>query len=32
MIDQGGGRVMQQIGPVPLLAIAFITGILAGRR
>jgi hypothetical protein len=32
MIDQGVGRVMQQIGPVPLLGIAFITGILAGRR
>lgn len=32
MIDQGVGKAMQQIGPVPLLAIAFIAGILAGRR
>jgi hypothetical protein len=32
MIDQGVGKAVQQIGPVPLLAIAFIAGILAGRR
>jgi small-conductance mechanosensitive channel len=32
MIDQGVGKAIQQIGPVPLLAIAFIAGILAGRR
>src|SRR6476661_862446 len=32
MIDQGVGNAMKQIGPVPLLAIAFIAGILAGRR
>src|SRR5262249_55776500 len=32
MVDQGVGMAMQQIGPVPLLAIAFIAGILAGRR
>ena len=32
MIDQGVGKAMQQIGPVPLLAIAFIAGILVGRR
>jgi hypothetical protein len=32
MIDHGVGKAMQQIGPVPLLAIAFIAGILVGRR
>ena len=32
MVDQGVGKAMQQIGPVPLLAIAFLAGILAGRR
>jgi hypothetical protein len=32
MLDQGVGKAMQQIGPVPLLTIAFIAGILAGRR
>jgi len=32
MIDLGVGKAMQQIGPVPLLAIAFIAGILVGRR
>ena len=32
MIDQGVGKAVQQIGPVPLLAMAFIAGILAGRR
>ena len=32
MIDQGVGKAMHQIGPVPLLAIAFIAGTLAGRR
>src|SRR6476620_9295820 len=31
MIDQGVGNAMKQVGPVPLLAIAFIAGILAGR-
>jgi hypothetical protein len=32
MIDQGVNKAMQQVGPVPLLAIAFLAGILAGRR
>ena len=32
MIDQGVGKAMQQVGPVPLLAIAFIAGLLASRR
>lgn len=32
LVDQGLGKAMQQIGPVPLIAIAFIAGILAGRR
>ena len=32
MIDQGVGKAMQQIGPVPLLAIAFLAGLFAGRR
>src|SRR6476469_716738 len=31
MIDQGVGNAMKQIGPVPLLAIAFLAGIRAGR-
>jgi hypothetical protein len=32
MLDQGVGKAMQQVGPVTLLAIAFIAGILASRR
>jgi uncharacterized membrane protein len=32
LVDQGVGKAMQQIGPVPLLAIAFLAGLLAGRR
>ncbi|MGD0532125.1 MAG: hypothetical protein ABSA62_07585 [Methyloceanibacter sp.] len=32
LIDQGLGKAMQQVGPVPLIAIAFLAGILAGRR
>jgi len=32
LIDQGVGRAMQQVGPVTLLAIAFVAGILASRR
>ena len=32
MLDQGVGKAMQQVGPVPLLAIAFIAGVLFGRR
>jgi hypothetical protein len=32
LVDQGLGKAVQQIGPLPLLAIAFLAGILAGRR
>jgi hypothetical protein len=32
MLDQGVGKAMQSVGPVTLLAIAFVAGILAGRR
>ena len=32
MIDQGVGKAMQQVGPVPLLAAAFLAGIFSGRR
>ena len=32
MLDQGVGKAMQQVGPVPLLAIAFIAGVLFGRK
>jgi len=32
MLDQGVGKAMQQVGPVTLLAIAFVAGILASRR
>jgi hypothetical protein len=32
MLDQGVGKAMEQVGPVPLLAIAFIAGVLFGRR
>lgn len=32
VVDESVGRAMQQIGPLPLLAIAFIAGIFAGRR
>ena len=32
MIDQGVGKAMQQVGPVPLLVAAFLAGIFAGRR
>jgi len=32
MLDQGVGKAMQQVGPVPLLAMAFIAGVLFGRR
>jgi hypothetical protein len=31
-IDQSVGRVVQQVGPVNLVLIAFLAGILAGRR
>ncbi|MGB3021591.1 MAG: hypothetical protein WBB50_05645 [Methyloceanibacter sp.] len=33
LVDQGVGKVMQQVGgPLPLLAIAFLAGLFAGRR
>jgi hypothetical protein len=32
MIDQGFGKAMQQVGPMSLLAIAFLTGLLVSRR
>ena len=32
MIDQSVGKAMQQVGPVTLLAVAFIAGILLSRR
>jgi hypothetical protein len=32
LLDQSVGKAMQQVGPVTLLAVAFIAGILAGRR
>ncbi|HZP09388.1 hypothetical protein [Methyloceanibacter sp.] len=32
MIDQSLNRAMQQVGPVTMLAIAFVAGILASRR
>jgi uncharacterized protein YybS (DUF2232 family) len=32
LIDQGLGKVIQQIGPVPLIALAFVVGLLASRR
>jgi hypothetical protein len=32
MIDQGVGKAMQQVGPVTLLAVAFVAGILLSRR
>jgi uncharacterized protein YybS (DUF2232 family) len=32
LIDQGLGKVIQQIGPVRLIALAFVVGLLASRR
>jgi hypothetical protein len=32
VLDQSVGRVMQQIGPVGILAIAFLAGVLLSRR
>ena len=32
LLDQGVGKAMQQVGPLTLLAIAFVAGILASRR
>jgi hypothetical protein len=32
LIDQSVGRAMQQVGPVGILAIAFLAGVLLSRR
>jgi uncharacterized membrane protein (DUF485 family) len=32
LVDQGLGKAVQQIGALPLLAIAFLAGLFAGRR
>jgi hypothetical protein len=32
LLDQGVGKAMQSVGPVTLLAIAFVAGLLASRR
>lgn len=32
LVDQGLGKVIQQIGPVPLIAIAFVAGLLLVSR
>jgi hypothetical protein len=32
LIDQSVGKAVQQIGPVPLIAVAFLAGLFAGRR
>jgi hypothetical protein len=32
MVDQSVGKAMQQVGPVTLLAIAFVAGVLLSRR
>lgn len=32
LLDQGVGKAMQQVGPLTLLAIAFVAGLLASRR
>ena len=32
VLDQGVGKAMQQVGPVTLLAIAFVAGIVLSRR
>ena len=32
LIDQGLGKAMQQTGPLTLLAVAFVVGLLTGRR
>jgi hypothetical protein len=32
LLDQGVGKAMHRVGPVTLLAIAFVAGILASRR
>jgi hypothetical protein len=32
LLDQGVGKAMQQVGPVTLLAVAFVAGVLLSRR
>ena len=32
LVDQGLGAVMQQLGPLPLVAVAFAAGLFASRR
>jgi hypothetical protein len=32
MLDQGVGKAMQQVGPIGLLSLAFVAGILLSRR
>jgi hypothetical protein len=32
LVDQGLGAAMQQLGPLPLVAVAFIAGLVASRR
>jgi hypothetical protein len=32
LMDQGLGKAIRQIGPVPMIAIAFVAGLLASRR
>ncbi|MGV1014835.1 MAG: hypothetical protein ACOYB4_07670 [Methyloceanibacter sp.] len=32
LLDQGLGKAMQQVNPLTLLAVAFVAGLLAGRR
>ena len=32
VLDQGVGRAMQQVGPITMLAMAFVAGILASRH
>ena len=32
LVDQGLGKAMQQVGPVTLLVIAFLAGVLASRK
>jgi hypothetical protein len=32
LVDQGVDKMVQQIGPVPLIAMAFLAGVLAARR
>jgi small-conductance mechanosensitive channel len=32
LVDQGLGKAIHQIGPLPLIAVAFVAGLLASRR